>query len=72
MSLHVLVTPMRETHRETRGIRWCFECRRRVEFYFVVTDVIEQPSYYDPSCSIECERGHYDGDLFPGRFREWE
>jgi hypothetical protein len=29
-------------------------------------------SYYGPHASIECEHGHSDGDIFPGRIREWD
>lgn len=54
------------------GERWCFVCRKRREFYYIVTAPVE-PSYYGPNPDIKC--GHCktsDGDLFPGREREWE
>jgi hypothetical protein len=52
--------------------RWCFQCRKRVPFVFTVTREIA-PSYYDPWPAVECEpEGHNDGDLFPGRYREWD
>jgi hypothetical protein len=67
----ICTTPMREIHRETVGVRWCFVCRKRREFVYVVTATIE-PSYYDPNPAIECTVcGRIDGDLFPGRSREW-
>jgi hypothetical protein len=69
--LHILRTPMKEIHREEIGERWCFVCRKRVQFLYLVHATVE-PSYYDPNPSIECERGHSDGDLFPGRIREWD
>jgi hypothetical protein len=61
---------MREIRRDDLGERWCFGCRARRPFVFIVSAPVE-PSYYGPSGGIECDRGHYDGDLFPGRSREW-
>lgn len=55
---------------DDRGERWCFTCRQRRPFTLTVTAPVE-PSYYGPSFSIHCDRGHDDGDLFPGRIREW-
>ena len=52
------------------GVAWCFQCRARVEFETVIR-APDGPSYYGPSPSVECPRGHVDGDLFPGRIREW-
>lgn len=52
--------------------RWCFVCRKHREFRYIVTAPAE-PSYYGPNPDVRC--GHCkssDGDLFPGRFREWE
>ena len=52
------------------GVRWCFVCRKRVEF----TDTLKadaQPSYYDPFWVRKCQSGHADGDLFPGWYREY-
>lgn len=66
-----LAGPMRELSRKPDGeIRWCFVCRARRAFERVV-EVEVEPSYYGPTISIRCERGHGDGDLFPGRWREW-
>lgn len=56
---------------ESVGIKWCFICRSRVQF----TDVLKGeigPSYYGPWWSRICSAGHLDGDLFPGRYREYE
>lgn len=65
--------PTKEIHREGLGDRWCFGCRRKVEFVYIVTDVVAEMSYYDPWPSVECVPSrHHDGDLFPGRYREWE
>lgn len=50
--------------------RWCFICRERVEFRFIV-EAPKEPSYWPPFASIQCVSGHTDGDLFPGRGREW-
>ena len=51
--------------------RWCFRCRKKTTFRFLVRGTVE-PSYYEPTPSIQCEAGHSDGDLFPGRIREWD
>jgi hypothetical protein len=74
---HVAVTlcfsgPQREIHRESLGVKWCFYCRKRVEFIYTVTADAE-PSYYDPNPGIHCEPAHHwNGDLFPGYEREWD
>lgn len=62
----------KEIHRESLGERWCFTCRKRREFFYIVTADVE-PSYYDPNPSIRCAHCNTDdGDCFPGRYREWE
>ena len=72
MSLHINYGPtMTEAHRERVGQRWCFVCRKRRRFDLIVKVPVE-PSYYGPSPSIVGECRHVDGDLFPGRIREWE
>lgn len=63
--------PMEEVRRDDLGERWCFTCRKRRPFAFVMTAPTE-PSYYGPTASVHCDRGHGDGDCFPGRYREWE
>lgn len=63
--------PKRVIHRESNGVKWCFYCRKRVEFLFTITQDVE-PSYYDPNPSIDCINGHANGDLFPGYEREWD
>lgn len=63
---------MEEIIRESEGEKWCFHCRKRREFFYIVTAPIE-PSYYGPNPDVRC--GHCntsDGDLFPGGYREWE
>ena len=61
-----------EIRREEIGERWCFLCRKRRMFVYVVVREVE-PSYYDPRPSVECvDEGHVDGDCFPGWTREWE
>lgn len=64
---------MEEVHRQlhTEEPVWCFQCRKRRMFYRVVMLTVE-PSNYGPYVSIRCERGHVDGDLFPGRTREYD
>ena len=52
-------------------MRWCFKCRKRREFVFVVMAEIE-PSYYEPNPFVRCVVCKTDdGDCFPGRYREW-
>lgn len=63
-------THMKEHHRRSEGIRWCFHCRVRHEFWYVVS-VPDGFSYYGPSVGI---KGIKPGcsDLFPGWTRTWE
>ena len=71
MSLVICRTPMKVVHRESLGERWCFQCRARVEFVYLVWDTVE-PSYYEPNPGIECvPRSHNDGDMGFGRIRDW-
>lgn len=51
--------------------RWCFYCRKRVSFVRQIFVPTDPESYYGPHGAIKCERGHSDGDLFPGQWREW-
>lgn len=51
---------------------WCFVCRKRRDFVFVVRRADVEIDWYGPWPSVECSEGHSDGDLFPGRVREWE
>jgi hypothetical protein len=67
---------MEETFRRPDGERWCFRCKSRRPFDYVVNSPVEDrenPSWYGPSPSIQCSTcGLVDGDMFPGRYREWE
>lgn len=71
--LHInFADPNKVVHHENLGERWCFRCRKRREFLYLVTADVE-PSYYGPNPSVRCaECNLVDGDLFPGREREWE
>lgn len=74
MTVHICYgPPLAEVSRTPHGtIRWCYHCRARRPFELVVLAPTE-PSYYGPSPHIECTTCHtHDGDLFPGRYREWE
>jgi hypothetical protein len=62
---------MEDYHRKELGERWCFVCRKRRSFAMIFSAPVGL-SYYGPEARIECDRGHYDGDCFPGRYREWE
>lgn len=72
-TVHINYGPdMKEIFRKSEGEKWCFHCRKRREFFYVVTAPIE-PSYYGPNPDVKC--GHCntsDADLFPGGYREWE
>lgn len=52
---------------ESAGVRWCFVCRKRVEFTDTCTT--DDNPWYEPTWGRTCERGHFDGDLFPGYSR---
>jgi hypothetical protein len=65
-----------ETYRRPDGEpRWCFRCRSKQQFDYVVRMPVEDPgnpSYYGPTPDIRCATcGLVDGDIFPGREREW-
>jgi hypothetical protein len=65
-------TKMKEGSRRSEGVRWCFCCRKRVEFHYIVM-VPDGESWYGPYPEIKCSGcNQIDGDLFPGRTREWE
>ncbi len=81
MSTHVCGAicgePLEEVMRRPDGQeRWCFACRAKRTFELVVMAPVpnyENPSYYGPTPSIRCGHcGTFDGDLFPGREREWK
>lgn len=61
-----------ELIRRNDGVRWCFSCRGRHEFEFILTGDAE-PSYYEPNPSIRCTNCNADdGDCGFGSFRTWE
>jgi hypothetical protein len=71
MSIHILHMPMEEVDRRSEGERWCFRCRKRREFEYVISAPIGL-TYYGPTEQVECTHcGMIDGDLFPGYGREW-
>lgn len=68
---------MTEHKRWDEGVLWCFQCRKRVQFWQIVKvasreDIEATMGFWTHSRTIECERGHVNGDLFPGRWREWD
>ena len=64
--------PVEEIYRESIGERWCFICRARREFWYLVHAPVGL-SYYGPNPSIRCGTcGQVDGDCGFGRSREWE
>jgi hypothetical protein len=68
---HIHRVPTHPVSTRSEGERWCFVCRKRVEFTRTVHVPDELYSYYGPHATIECPKGHHDGDLFPGYVREW-
>lgn len=54
--------------------RWCFGCRARRDFRFVVKapTVLDDMWYGYKAGVFCCTCNLRDGDLFPGRFREWD
>jgi hypothetical protein len=58
-----------EHSRTSEGVKWCFHCRNRHEFWRVLW-VPDGPSYYDPHLTIEGVKDDCT-DLFPGWTREW-
>lgn len=72
MTVYICREEMREVHRESLGERWCFRCRKRREFLYIVTAPVA-PSYYGPNPSIRCAScDQIDGDVGFGGGREWE
>jgi hypothetical protein len=73
MAVHINFGPeLEEVVRRPDGEeRWCFKCRAKRRFEYVVLAPIEM-SHYGPTPMIECATCHLtDADLFPGRQREW-
>ena len=71
MSVHIHRVPSHVVSERTDGERWCFYCRKRVEFTLTVHAPDDPMSYYGPHAVVSCARGHADGDCFPGTWREW-
>lgn len=61
-------TDMEEVSRTAEGIKWCFHCRKRHEFWWVVS-APSGISYYGPSARMEGISRECT-DLFPGWTRE--
>ena len=73
MTIHIHRVPTRIAGIRPHGeVRWCFVCRKRVSFTRTVRTPVDPMSYYGPHAVIECDRGHVDGDYFPGTYREGE
>lgn len=66
--LAVCGTRMRERRRTEWGTRWCFHCRTRHTFDWVLY-VPDGPSYYGPHAEIE-GRTRECTDVFPGWSRD--
>lgn len=69
--IHIHRVPTRVHSQHDHGVHWCFRCRKRIPFTRTVHTPTDPMSYYGPHVTVECERGHDNGDLFPGWIREW-
>jgi hypothetical protein len=67
-SLVICGTDMEEVFRTSEGVKWCFHCRKRHEFWWVVM-APKGISYYGPTAHME-GIGRECSDLFPGWYRE--
>ena len=67
-SLIICGTRMKEFSRNSEGDKWCFVCRKRHEFWWVVMVPVGF-SYYGPSAHMEGVTRNCS-DLFPGWTRE--
>jgi hypothetical protein len=72
LSLHIHRVETRPYKDFPMGEKWCFVCRKRVEFIQTMHVPIDPMSYYGPHWSVRCPKGHHDGDIFPGYVREWD
>lgn len=72
---------MEEASRASMGVRWCFKCRKRAEFSWVVlSPVIDwddeasiAAAMWGPIAHSECGNcGRHAGELFPGWEYKWE
>jgi hypothetical protein len=72
---------MEERSRTSMGVRWCFKCRTRAEFSWVVMSPVidwdDEGSIYaamwGPTAYSECGHcGKHGGELFPGWVYQWE
>lgn len=61
-------THMVEYDRRSEGVKWCFHCRKRHEFWWVVM-APDGLSYYGPTAHMEGIKDECR-DLFPGWYRE--
>lgn len=66
--LAICGTRMEEYSRSSVGEKWCFHCRRRHEFWWVVS-APAGISYYGPSADMKGVKSGCS-DLFPGWSRE--
>lgn len=69
--IHINHVPTHVVSTRDLGTRWCFVCRKRVTFTLTISTPDDPLSYYGPTPSVECEHGHFNGDCFPGTYREW-
>lgn len=62
----------KEYSRESVGIKWCFGCRKRLEYFWVVEGDPSPGDWYGPSARFECSGCKGDRTLGFGRAWEWD
>ena len=60
-----------EFSRDSVGIKWCFQCRKHLEYFWIVEGDPE-PNYYGPSARYSCSACNGDHTLGFGRVYTWE
>lgn len=72
---------MEKTSRDPMGVKWCFKCRKRAEFaWIVLSPVIDwndeasiAAAMWGPTAFSECGNcKRHGGELFPGWTYRWE
>lgn len=72
---------MEEASRNSMGVKWCFKCRKRAEFnWIVMAPVIDwndeasiSAAMWGPTAHSECGNcRQHAGELFPGWSYRWD
>jgi len=73
-TIHINRGAVKELSRTDAGVRWCFGCRKHLQYEHIVYghDCDPMDDWYGPWPALECTRCHDDRALFPGFEREPE